>query len=109
MLIDYCSEPDLCDVLLRLLVNLTNPAMLLFRDELPRDGAGRRTYLDIVEISHTYKSAFALSPALWATLGARLQKILNTVSGMKAFCEDVYKVMQITGCRRSYGRAKSRA
>lgn len=80
MLINYCGEPELADVLLRLLVNLTNPTLLLFRADLPKDGAGRRTYLDLIEISHTYKEAFALSADVWSTLAARLQMIMNIVS-----------------------------
>lgn len=80
MLINYCGEPELADVLLRLLVNLTSPTLLLFRADLPKDGAGRRTYLDLIEISHTYKEAFALSAEIWETLAARLQTIMNIVS-----------------------------
>lgn len=84
MLINYCGNPELSDVLLRLLVNLTNPAMLFFRTELPKDNVGRRTYLDLVEISHTYKEAFAKSSAIWATLASRLQKIMEVVSDLFA-------------------------
>lgn len=80
MLINYCNNSEISDVLLRLLVNLTNPAILFFRADLPKDNAGRRTYLDLVEISHTYKDAFANSAAVWTTLAARLQKIMEIVS-----------------------------
>lgn len=77
MLINYCNNPDLSDVLLRLLVNLTNPALLFFRSELPKDHAGRRTYLDLLEISHTYKEAFVKNSDIWSALAARLQKIME--------------------------------
>jgi timeless len=77
MLVNYCNIPELSDVLLRLLVNLTNPALLFFRSELPKDHAGRRTYLDLVEISHNYKEAFSISSDIWSTLAARLQKIME--------------------------------
>lgn len=80
MLIHHCNHSELADVLLRLLVNLTNPAMLFFRSDLPKDNAGRRTYLDLVEISHTYKEAFGNSSAVWKTLAKRLQKIIEIVS-----------------------------
>jgi timeless len=80
MLIHHCNNSELADVLLRLLVNLTNPAMLFFRSDLPKDNAGRRTYLDLVEISHTYKEAFGQSGAVWKTLAKRLQKIIDIVS-----------------------------
>ena len=82
MLVNYCDDPELSDVLLRLLVNLTNPTLLFFREDLPKDGAGRRTYLDLVEISQTYKEVFATSSSVWATLATRLQKILNIVSAI---------------------------
>lgn len=77
MLNNYCNNPELSDVLLRLLVNLTNPALLFFRSELPKDHAGRRTYLDLIEISHSYKEAFAKSSEIWSTMAARLQKIME--------------------------------
>lgn len=79
MLINYCEDPDLSDVLLRLLVNLTNPTLLFFRDGLPKDGAGRKTYLDLVEISQAYKEAFAFSSAAWRALATRLQKFMEIV------------------------------
>jgi timeless len=78
MLIDYCGDSDLSDVLLRLLVNLTNPTLLFFREDLPKDGAGRRTYLDLIEISQNYKEAFSTS-SVWAILATRLQKIMEVV------------------------------
>lgn len=80
MLINYSDDSDLVDVLLRLLVNLTSPTLLFFREDLPKDGAGRRTYLDLIEISQNYKDFFSTSSSLWATLAARLQKILEIVS-----------------------------
>ncbi|KAL7020730.1 hypothetical protein ACKWTF_011627 [Chironomus riparius] len=84
MLIDHCNHSELADVLLRLLVNLTNPAMLFFRSDLPKDNAGRRTYLDLVEISHTYKEAFANSSAVWKTLAKRLQRIIEIDAGERS-------------------------
>ena len=77
MLINYCNNPELSDVLLRLLVNLTSPALLFFRTELPKDHAGRRTYLDLIEISHTYKEVFAKSSEIWTSMASRLQKIME--------------------------------
>ncbi|CAO1421421.1 unnamed protein product [Diamesa hyperborea] len=81
MIINHCDDPVLADILLRLLVNLTNPTLLFFREDLPKNSGGRRTYMDLVEISHTYKEAFAYSPATWSTLAIRLQKILEIEIG----------------------------
>lgn len=80
MLINYCDDSELSDVLLRLLVNLTNPTLLFFREDLPKDGAGRRTYLDLIEISQMNKEFFAINIEVWETLAARLQKIMDVVS-----------------------------
>jgi timeless len=84
MLIHYCNNPDLSDVLLRLLVNLTNPAMLFFRVELPKDNAGRRTYLDLLEIGHSYKEAFGSMTSVWKVLVTRLKKIIDIEVGERS-------------------------
>lgn len=83
MLVNYCSNVDLSDVLLRLLVNLTNPAILFFKANLPKDNAGRRTYLDLIEISHMYKEAFGACGDVWKALVKRLKKLLAIVSFLK--------------------------
>lgn len=75
----YCDlDEELSDVLLRLLVNLTNPTLLLYREEVPKDGHGRRNFMEHIEIQQGYKEAFA-SKAVWARLCTRLQKILEIV------------------------------
>lgn len=78
MIMHHAGEDELSDVLLRLLVNLTNPALLLYREELPKDGPGRRNYLELIEILQGYKQAFSLQP-VWASLGKRLQTSLEVV------------------------------
>lgn len=83
MLVCYNDDSELFDLILRLMVNLTNPTLLFFREDLPKDGAGRRTYLDLIEISQTYKEVFAFSLDLWETLSARFQKIMEVVSIVK--------------------------
>lgn len=60
----------------RLLVNLTFPALLLYREELPKDGPGRRYFLEIIETLQCYKESFT-SSHVWAVLGSRLQKTLE--------------------------------
>ena len=81
MIVNHCDDPILSDILIRLLVNLTNPTLLFFREDLPKNSGGRRTYMDLVEISHSYKEAFAYSPATWPILAARLQKVLEIETG----------------------------
>lgn len=84
MLTHNSENPELADVLLRLMVNLTNPTLLLYREVLPKDGAGRRNYLDLIEILQTYKEAFTASSA-WAAIGTRLTKVLEIVSLIPLF------------------------
>uniref|UniRef100_A0A336MW68 CSON008069 protein n=2 Tax=Culicoides sonorensis TaxID=179676 RepID=A0A336MW68_CULSO len=76
MLLDCSEDTEVADVLLRLLVNFTNPALLLYREELPKDNVGRRNFLELVEILQRYKESFAVD-AVWALLGKRLEKTLE--------------------------------
>ncbi len=43
----HSGDEDLFDMVLRLLVNLTNPELLLFREELPEDKVMRHYYLEM--------------------------------------------------------------
>lgn len=79
MVLDHSDDSVTADVLLRLLVNLTNPVMILYREELPKDNVGRRIFLELVEILQLYKEAFSAED-VWALLGSRLQKALAVVS-----------------------------
>lgn len=85
LLISQTDETEMSDVLLRLLVNLTNPTLLLYREEIPKDGPNRRIFMHLVEILQSYKGAFALEP-VWAALGKRFQKVLGIVS-RKSTCK----------------------
>jgi hypothetical protein len=49
-----CIPRELFDVTLRLLVNLTNPELLLFKEELPEDKETRNYYLQIQVKFQTY-------------------------------------------------------
>lgn len=81
MLMHQSEENEMSDVLLRLLVNLTNPTLLLYREELPKDGPNRRNFMHLIEILQGYKQAFALQQ-VWVALQKRLQKVLGIVSWM---------------------------
>lgn len=84
ILYHYTDNVELSDVLLRLLVNLMSPPMLFFREDLPKDGAGRRIYLDLLEIAHSYKEAFSKSSESWKSLGKRITKILTIDVGLRS-------------------------
>ena len=44
---DHSSDADLFDMVLRLVVNLTSPELLLFRQELPEDKVTRNYFLQL--------------------------------------------------------------
>ena len=44
---DHADHRELTDVTLRLVVNLTNPELLLFKEELPEEKKSRNFYLQI--------------------------------------------------------------
>ena len=54
---------ELFDVTLRLLVNLTNPELLLFKEELPEDKETRNYYLQIQVHTYLYIYSFSLHRA----------------------------------------------
>ncbi|XP_018561954.1 protein timeless homolog [Anoplophora glabripennis] len=76
LLKSYWEETDLFDVLLRLIVNLTTPALILWNEELPTEKTVRNHYLQIEEHLQSYKEAFA-DEGVWAVLSTRLSKILE--------------------------------
>eukprot|EP00094_Tigriopus_californicus_P007121 TCALIF_06856-PA protein Name:"Similar to TIMELESS Protein timeless homolog (Homo sapiens)" AED:0.06 eAED:0.06 QI:44/0.83/0.71/0.85/0.83/0.71/7/0/1087 len=73
---DYAQESDLFELVLRLLVNLTNPEILLFREELPEDKLTRHYYLQLQRIRQDYKRAF-VDELLWQRNQERMMKILE--------------------------------
>ena len=75
---DHCAdEKELFDVLLRLLCNLTNPAILLFKEEIPSDKHKKVLYLELLEILFTYKIAFASQLKCWAVLTKHMTDIIS--------------------------------
>ena len=69
------ADAELLDLVLRLVVNLTNPEILLFREELPEDKATRNYYLQLQAHRQAYKEAF-VDEALWRALADKLGELL---------------------------------
>ncbi|XP_058065592.1 protein timeless homolog [Anopheles bellator] len=69
-------KPEIADVLLRLLVNLTFPTELLYKGTYPKDAAEQKKVLQLMEIAEQYKEAFAVK-AVWSVLGEKMQQILR--------------------------------
>lgn len=73
---DYSEESELFDVIIRLLVNLTNPALLLFREELPEEKVTRQQFLQLITHQQGYKDAF-MEEKVWVVLVGKLGELLQ--------------------------------
>lgn len=60
-------------------MNLTNPALLLYREELPAEKTSRKCYLQIITHLQSYKDAFC-DATVWAIISKKLGDILQIVS-----------------------------
>ncbi|XP_050087805.1 protein timeless homolog [Anopheles aquasalis] len=69
-------EPDVADVVLRLLVNLTFPTDLIYKENHPKNASDRKKMLQLMEIAEGYKEAFTVN-AVWSVLGEKMQSILR--------------------------------
>lgn len=79
ILCEYHSDEALFDVALRLLVNLTNPTLLLFNEEMPTDKVERNYYLQHVSHLQSYKPVLA-SDKFWIVLTDKLKLLLVKVN-----------------------------
>ncbi|XP_031767070.2 protein timeless homolog isoform X2 [Galleria mellonella] len=77
MLIDHWKHTDLFDVTLRLLVNLTNPALLLYHEEVPVERTARHNYLQILSHLQSYKEEAFTKVETWNVFAKKLAKILE--------------------------------
>ncbi|XP_074652885.1 protein timeless homolog [Tubulanus polymorphus] len=76
LLKEYHSETALFDIILRLLVNLTQPAILCFHNQIPDEKSMRNFYLEVQEHLCSYKEAFA-DENLFAILSTKLGDLLK--------------------------------
>ncbi|XP_068631515.1 protein timeless homolog [Battus philenor] len=77
MLIDHWENTELFDVSLRLLVNLTNPALLLYREEVPIERTARHNYMQILSHLQSYKEEAFTKVETWQVFSKKLAKILE--------------------------------
>ncbi|XP_026322138.1 protein timeless homolog [Hyposmocoma kahamanoa] len=77
MLIDHWENAELFDVTLRLLVNLTNPALLLYHEEVPVERTARHNYLQILSHLQNYKDETFTKVDTWNVFAKKLAKILE--------------------------------
>ncbi|EDW83278.2 uncharacterized protein Dwil_GK22409 [Drosophila willistoni] len=76
MLADYAQHEELSDLLIRLLVILTNPTLLLYREGPPNDNHGRKVFMELIDILQGYKAAFARDK-IWTALFEKLKQALE--------------------------------
>lgn len=83
MLPDYVQHEELSDLLIRLLVILTNPTLLLYRDGPPNDNHGRKVFLELIDILQGYKAAFA-KDKIWTALFEKLKQALEIAFAIRS-------------------------
>ncbi|XP_036673902.3 protein timeless homolog isoform X1 [Drosophila suzukii] len=83
MLPDYVHHEELSDLLIRLLVILTNPTLLLYRDGAPKDNHGRKVFMELIDILQGYKAAFARDK-IWSSLFEKLKQALEIAFAIRS-------------------------
>ena len=71
------EDIDLFDKLLRLLVDLTNPTIILFRQKMPTDKMEAQKYLELQSLLYSYKLSFGSHKKFWVVLAKHLTRILE--------------------------------
>ncbi|VVC99333.1 unnamed protein product [Leptidea sinapis] len=77
MLVDHWENSELFDVTLRLIVNLTTPALLLYREEVPTDRSARHNYLHVLSHLQSYKEESFTKVDTWQVFAKKLTKVLE--------------------------------
>ncbi|KAK3595063.1 hypothetical protein CHS0354_043159 [Potamilus streckersoni] len=72
----YDDEADLWEATVRLLVNLTQPAVLCFNNHIPEEKTMRNYYMEVETHLQTYKEAFA-SEDVFAVIAKKLGDLLK--------------------------------
>lgn len=73
---EYKSDRNIFDTVIRLLLNLTQPAPLCFGNQIPEDKVLRNYYMEVESILRNYKKAF-VDDVLFAVLSEKLTDLLK--------------------------------
>ncbi|XP_066907023.1 protein timeless homolog [Halyomorpha halys] len=76
ILVCHAKDNDLFDVVLRLVVNLTTPALIIYNEVVPADKNDLNQYLQLISHLQAYKEAFS-DQKIWAVLTERLSALLG--------------------------------
>nr|UHH90575.1 timeless-m [Pyrrhocoris apterus] len=72
----HSKEKELFDLILRLIVNLSSPAIIVYNEILPTEKSELNQYLQIVSHLQSYKEAFGDHKS-WSPLSEQLSLLLN--------------------------------
>ncbi|CAB3381611.1 Hypothetical predicted protein [Cloeon dipterum] len=73
---DYHDDKELFGIVLRLMVNLTHPVLLLYREEEPNDPQERKNYLNLLSHQQEYKKSF-VDEDIFTVLSLKLRSLLE--------------------------------
>ncbi|XP_065348706.1 protein timeless homolog [Cloeon dipterum] len=73
---DYHDDKELFGIVLRLMVNLTHPVLLLYREEEPNDPQERKNYLNLLSHQQEYKKSF-VDEDIFTVLSQKLRSLLE--------------------------------
>ncbi|XP_048512372.1 protein timeless homolog isoform X2 [Athalia rosae] len=76
ILIDHSDKKELFEVLLRLLINLTEPAFLLYNEQVPKNSTERNYYLQIISHLQNYKMALG-DDTFWSVIHQKVASIFK--------------------------------
>ncbi|RZF49039.1 hypothetical protein LSTR_LSTR011401 [Laodelphax striatellus] len=79
ILIHHSDNDELFDVVLRLIMNLTTPALIVYQEQIPNDKSDRNLYLQLISQLQEGKEAFT-DPDVWNVLVKNIGKLLETES-----------------------------
>jgi timeless len=71
------TDHELFDLVLRLLVSLTNPALLLFKEEMPTERDQKKIFLELIDHLFAYKQVLAYDVKFWSVVAKHMLRILN--------------------------------
>lgn len=76
ILVEYSNNSDLFDLIIRLLVNLTTPALLIYNEQPPIEKTQSQNYLQIVSHLQKYKRAFT-DINVWKVIVNKLAEVIQ--------------------------------
>lgn len=84
IIVQHCNDPSdeeqkqLFDLVVKICVNLTSPALMFFeKQEIPDEPEKKQLYMKFISYLHNYKTAFADNVSIWTVLNKYINYILD--------------------------------